>query len=342
MQAWYAYGNYIDEVLLTAPANFWVVTRCYVHDHLYSPAALATGSGTVLERYEYDAYGNPYVLEPNFADDPDGKTDWANPYYFTGRRADFLDGGKLTLQINRHRYYDYYTGRWLTHDPWGYWDSLNLYEYALNSPIMWMDPTGLAATCKKGDKEIRIIYMSDPRISDLRLVGAAGAVIVPGGTEMSDPIRGLKTWLINKFKKVFLPSIVTTALLVVKTSNAAVHFQFKYRARVGFQLRECKCMCRKRIWWTLWTFKKCVVWGWGRPKGMVDNITSGWDGDHWAGKWFTWTGSVDTTIAAGTVALKNQFNATKPAAPTKIRSKLASKYGATLVSTFDGTTPECD
>jgi hypothetical protein len=77
---------------------------------------LAAGNGTVLERYEYDAYGNPYVLEPNFADDPDGKTDWANPYYFTGRRADFLDGGKLKLQINRHRYYDYYTGRWLSHD----------------------------------------------------------------------------------------------------------------------------------------------------------------------------------------------------------------------------------
>jgi RHS repeat-associated protein len=78
---------------------------------------LTTGNGTVLERYEYDAYGNPYVLEPNFAADPDGKSDYDNPYYFTGRRADFLDGNNLTLQINRHRYYDYYTGRWLTHDP---------------------------------------------------------------------------------------------------------------------------------------------------------------------------------------------------------------------------------
>ncbi|MHC4527931.1 MAG: RHS repeat domain-containing protein [Planctomycetota bacterium] len=146
MQAWYAYGNYIDEVLLTAPANFWVLTRCYVHDHLYSPAALAAGSGTVLERYEYDAYGNPYVLEPNFADDPDGKTDWANPYYFSGRRADFLDGNNLTLQINRHRYYDYYTGRWLTHDPVGYVDGMNLYEYVKSNPILWLDPVGRTCT----------------------------------------------------------------------------------------------------------------------------------------------------------------------------------------------------
>ncbi|MHC4867796.1 MAG: RHS repeat-associated core domain-containing protein, partial [Planctomycetota bacterium] len=111
----------------------------------------------------YDAYGNPYVLEPNFADDPDGKTDWANPYYFTGRRADFLDGGNLTLQINRHRYYDYYTGRWLTHDPRGitpgrgaanplniyeqYRDGLNLYEYVMSRTVVMVDPSGLACDC---------------------------------------------------------------------------------------------------------------------------------------------------------------------------------------------------
>lgn len=28
-----------------------------LYDHLYSPAALVNSSGTVLERYEYDAYG---------------------------------------------------------------------------------------------------------------------------------------------------------------------------------------------------------------------------------------------------------------------------------------------
>ncbi|MHC4867679.1 MAG: RHS repeat domain-containing protein, partial [Planctomycetota bacterium] len=158
MQAWYAYGNYIDEVLLTAPANFWVLTRCYVHDHLYSPAALTTGSGTVLERYEYDAYGEPTIWDPTFSSERSSSS-YDNPYYFTGRRADFLDGGNLTLQINRHRYYDYYTGRWLTHDPLGitpnapkpnrfeitkeYTDALNLYEYVKSQPSVASDPAGL-------------------------------------------------------------------------------------------------------------------------------------------------------------------------------------------------------
>jgi hypothetical protein len=107
------YGNYIDEVLLMYTGAYIY----YAHDHLYSPAALIFSGGAVLERYEYDAYGDCHVLEPNYADDPDGKSDYGNPYLFTGRRVDILDEGSLKIQYNRNRYYDYYTGRWTTHDP---------------------------------------------------------------------------------------------------------------------------------------------------------------------------------------------------------------------------------
>jgi len=71
------------------------------------------------ERYEYDAYGNCHVLEPNFAPDPDGISDYGNPYLCTASRLDILDNGSFKLQYNRNRYYDQYTGRWLTHDPLG-------------------------------------------------------------------------------------------------------------------------------------------------------------------------------------------------------------------------------
>jgi len=132
----------------------------FAHDHLYSPVALlqSGSTGAVLERYEYDAYGNFYVLEPNFADDPDGKSDYGNPYLFTGRRVDILDNGSLTIQYNRNRYYDYYTGRWTTHDPLGidpagsetnpfgvttqYRNGMNLYEYAYSYPLLALDPYG--------------------------------------------------------------------------------------------------------------------------------------------------------------------------------------------------------
>jgi RHS repeat-associated protein len=113
----------------------------YVHDHLYSPAALTDSSGTVVERYEYDAYGQPTILDAQYAIRDTSLYD--NPYLFTGRRVDFLDAGNLRLQYNRNRYYDYYTGRWLSHDPMEYVDGMNLYEYVRSNPIMLGDPCGL-------------------------------------------------------------------------------------------------------------------------------------------------------------------------------------------------------
>ena len=135
--------NYIDEVLRitnktgTNNGNYY-----YLHDHLYSPAVLVEDNGTVVERYEYDAYGASRVLEPNFAPDPDGLSDYANSYLFTGRRLDILDANSLKIQYNRNRYYDPQTGRWLTHDPLKYVDAMNLYEYLASSPVFGRDPFG--------------------------------------------------------------------------------------------------------------------------------------------------------------------------------------------------------
>jgi len=57
--------------------------------------------------------------------------------------VDILDNGSLKLQYNRNRYYDQYTGRWLTHDPLGYIGGMNLYEYALRNPASDADMLGL-------------------------------------------------------------------------------------------------------------------------------------------------------------------------------------------------------
>jgi hypothetical protein len=38
---------------------------------MYAEALTGSG-GTIVERDEYDAYGHPYILEPNFAADADG------------------------------------------------------------------------------------------------------------------------------------------------------------------------------------------------------------------------------------------------------------------------------
>jgi len=145
LQHWFIYGNYIDEVLrmTDSDANDYY----YVHDHLYSPAALIAADGNVVERYEYDAYGKATIRDSQYA--IRNTSLYNNPYLFSGRRVDILDTCSLKIQYSRNRYYDYYTGRFTTHDPLGitpaggmpnpfsiivqYRDALNLYEYVRSS-----------------------------------------------------------------------------------------------------------------------------------------------------------------------------------------------------------------
>jgi len=63
-----------------------------------------------------------------------------NPYMFTGRRYD----SQIDKYYYRARYYDADTGRFLSPDPIGYYDSMNLYQYVTNNPLNWIDPWGLS------------------------------------------------------------------------------------------------------------------------------------------------------------------------------------------------------
>ncbi len=138
-QAYYIFGNYIDEVLLM---NRGGSDKYYLHDHLYSPAALLDNSGNVIERYEYDAYGKVTVWNAAFTTTYT-TSQYGNPFYFTGREVDWFDNGNMTLQHNRNRYLSQYMGCWFTPDPLGYVDGLNHNEYALSNPMNLIDPIGL-------------------------------------------------------------------------------------------------------------------------------------------------------------------------------------------------------
>ena len=73
----------------------------FAHDHLFSPVVLFQDDGTVVERYEYDAYGKMTRFNPDF-------TTWSgtpagNPYFFTGQRLDELDNGDLLIMYYKNR-----------------------------------------------------------------------------------------------------------------------------------------------------------------------------------------------------------------------------------------------
>ena len=166
----YIYGNYIDEVLIMTDDSD--AKHYYGHDHIFSVVTLIEPDGDAEERYEYDAYGKPTISNAGFTQTYD-TSQFGNPYMFTSRHVDSLDSDDLQLQYNRNRYYDYHTGRWLTHDPLGiqgsanlidelakyetpkfyllypldqYIDSLNLYQYTRSKPISSTDVRGLWKT----------------------------------------------------------------------------------------------------------------------------------------------------------------------------------------------------
>ena len=129
----------------------------YAHDHLYSPTALLDDSAAVVERIEYNAYGQADVTIVS-------GSGTGNEYLFTGRRLDILDtNGSLKIYYYRNRCYDPHTGRFLTHDPLGitpnsqrpnewdiakqYSEGMSLYGYVKAMPTNSVDPYGFACGC---------------------------------------------------------------------------------------------------------------------------------------------------------------------------------------------------
>ena len=162
---YFAFGNYIDEVLVMADVDSANSVPngdyYYGHDHLFSPlfspAALFNAAGSVVERYEYDAYGKVSILSPNY--ELRTASLYANSYSFTGRELDTLDNHTLPLMYYRARTYDPETGRFMQKDPLGinpaggeinnfeiqkqYVDGMNIYQYVLSNPVNNIDQFGL-------------------------------------------------------------------------------------------------------------------------------------------------------------------------------------------------------
>jgi len=110
----------------------------FTNDGNFNTTALVdANSGSVVERYLYDPYGRPAFLNGSWT--PISASAYDNEILFCGYRHDAATG----LYNVRNRYLNWLTGRWMTTDPIGYVDGVNLYEYVRGMPSNATDPTGM-------------------------------------------------------------------------------------------------------------------------------------------------------------------------------------------------------
>ena len=123
---------YIDEIVQfeRTAAHPLGPGKFYTHQNARADViAITDASGNVVEKTDYDDFGNPSQLSTV-----------GNPFYFQGQRLDPETG----LYYFRNRYYNPETGRFIQRDP--VWDAGNVgnqYTFAAASPISAGDPSGL-------------------------------------------------------------------------------------------------------------------------------------------------------------------------------------------------------
>jgi RHS repeat-associated protein len=98
----------------------------FLTDHLGSTSALTDGSGNLIEQISYDSFGNHIASS-------------RTRYTYTGREVDSDTG----LYYYRARWYDAQLGRFISEDPIRFRGGLNWFAYVDNTPLDYIDPSGL-------------------------------------------------------------------------------------------------------------------------------------------------------------------------------------------------------
>jgi RHS repeat-associated protein len=108
-------------------------TRYIYSNHLGSASLELNSTGQIISYEEYFPYGGT-----SFTTGTSQKEVKLKEYRYTGKECDDTTG----LYYYGARYYAPWTGRWLSADPSGSSDGLNLYKYVRDNPIILVDPNG--------------------------------------------------------------------------------------------------------------------------------------------------------------------------------------------------------
>jgi RHS repeat-associated protein len=129
----YVHGARLDEILaIVAPT----ATSYPLHDGLGSAMALTDAKGVVTERYRYDPFGTPVMLDASYQ--PRTASAFGNRFLFTGREW----RQELGAYEYRSRYYSPAFARFASPDSVRFAGGINLYAYCGNQPVSVVDPYG--------------------------------------------------------------------------------------------------------------------------------------------------------------------------------------------------------
>jgi len=137
LKAWNIYGAGADEILYRHDA--YLGDLRYHLDRMGNVAFLLDSDGDGIERYTYDAFGQPIVTDWD-GNNPRTYSYYGNRFMFTGREY----FPELGLYDYRCRFYHPVLGRFLQSDPVGFaGGDANLFRYCGGAPVNWNDPSGL-------------------------------------------------------------------------------------------------------------------------------------------------------------------------------------------------------
>jgi len=124
--AYYVYGSGLISKITPSNQAYY-----YHFDAIGSTIAMSDSSGSIVNKYAYDAFGKVLNQEEAIP----------NPFKYVGGYGVMEEGNGLFYM--RARYYDPEAGRFINKDPIGFLGGLNMYAYVGNNPVNWIDPLGL-------------------------------------------------------------------------------------------------------------------------------------------------------------------------------------------------------
>ena len=172
-------------------------------DHEGSIRDILDDTGSLAEHRDYTAYGEMSRFNPDGTPDT---TALDFIFAFTGREWD----NDIHLANHRARWYDPHAARFINQDPSGFaGGDANLYRYAGNNPVMYVDPSGLCPRGYDADAAYADWFISSYAGSNWNPNAGSGSWNSPVTPAATSPTRGAEpplepvgNWFTRTYAKV--------------------------------------------------------------------------------------------------------------------------------------------